>query len=639
MPVWSRPIRIPAGIEITHAEPPVAIAGETSTWRIPFKLSKEVSPGSDLRLQLWGGRNNQGEFTGTQLENANAQGFITAERENGSRLRIQTEMQAGNYVVTLPVGGLKRGEMLTILLGDQTNDGVKVCREHVFNKLFILYVDWGEPKLPQWSDGSVWNIQTQSHIVAVCTMHILGGSIRLIRAYVPATVRPKEEFAVLIRPEDEFGNLSYQRLGPIVVSVNGTALAVRIERVPESTCARAMVRLSSEGVYRLTVQATDSGLEALSNPTVCSAETHRVCWGMIHGHTEMSDGTGTINHYFNQLKNEVMLDFAAPGDHDHLWETSDELWKTTCKAVKRWHTPHEFITFLGYERAKWCRNGDGDRNVYYLEDHRPLYRSDEGEYPFLPDLFKVLEEKKERAIVIPHHTGHGGNFCDWKDHDPAYERLVEIFQFRGSYECSEADGNPVPEKSTDYAPYSDGYVQNALAIGWRVGFTGGGDDHRGHWGTEFRFSWGKTHYKQGLMSVEAGEQTREAIFRAMYNRRVVATTGARMLLTYDLCGKPMGSEWSLKHSPELSCNRKLSVEFHGTAPVERIDIIRNNKVVYSMPGNGRMDISMTWEDLKPIEKTWLPVAKFCNHPFTFYYVRVIQTDGEVAWASPIWIDP
>lgn len=112
MPVWSRPIRIPAGIEITHAEPPVAIAGETSTWRIPFKLSKEVSPGSDLRLQLWGGRNNQGEFTGTQLENANAQGFITAERENGSRLRIQTEMQAGNYVVTLPVGGLKRGEML-----------------------------------------------------------------------------------------------------------------------------------------------------------------------------------------------------------------------------------------------------------------------------------------------------------------------------------------------------------------------------------------------------------------------------------------------------------------------------------------------------------------------------------------------
>ena len=638
MPVWSHPIRIPAGIEITHAEPPFAIAGETSTWRIPFQLSKDVPPGSDLRLQLWGGRNNKGSFTGTQLENADARGLITAEQEDGSRLRIQAEQQAGNYVVALPAVGLKKGQMLTVLLGDQTNDdgGVKVCGERVLNKLFILHVDWGEAKLPQWSGGSVWNSQTQSCIVAVCSMHILGGPIRSIRAYVPATVRPNEEFAVLVRPEDEFGNLSHQRLGPVAVSVNGTALAVRTERVLESTCTRASVRLSSAGVYRLTVRGTDSDLETLSNPTVCWAKAHRVYWGMIHGHTEMSDGTGKIDQYFHQLKNEVGLDFAASADHDHLWETSDEFWEVTCDAVKRWHEMGTFVTFLGYEWAKWRQNGDGDRNVYYLDDDRPLYRSDEGEYPSPPDLFGALARNEERAIVVPHHTGHGGNFCDWKDHDAAYERLVEIFQMRGSYECSEQDGNPVPERKIAVPPYKGGYVRDALVLGWRVGFTAGGDDHDGHWGSEFRFDSG---YKQGLMCVEAHERSREAIFAAMYNRRVVATTGARMLLTYRLNGNPMGSELSLRRIPELASRRRLVIEFHGTAAVDHVDVIRNNTVVHSAFATSDKDLCITWEDRDPMDDIWLPAAKFCDHPFAFYYVRVVQQDGEVAWASPVWIDP
>jgi len=177
MPVWSHPIRIPAGIEITHAEPPFAIAGETSTWRIPFKLIKDVPPGSDLRFQLWGGRNNKGSFTSMQLEKAGTGNWLTAELEDGSHLQVQAETRAGNYVVTLPAGGLKKGQMLTVLLGNQANNsgGAKVCREHVYNKLFILYVNWGGvQKLPQWSGGSTWNNQTQSLIVADCTMHILG---------------------------------------------------------------------------------------------------------------------------------------------------------------------------------------------------------------------------------------------------------------------------------------------------------------------------------------------------------------------------------------------------------------------------------------------------------------------------------
>ena len=77
---------------------------------------------------------------------------------------------------------------------------------------------------------------------------------------------------------------------------------------------------------------------------------------------------------------------------------------------------------------------------------------------------------------------------------------------RGSLECSEQEGNPAPAKGYNGPPIQDGYVCNALALGWRIGFTAGGDDHSGCWGSEAYFG----RYKQGLMSVEAQEKTREA---------------------------------------------------------------------------------------------------------------------------------
>jgi hypothetical protein len=178
-------------------------------------------------------------------------------------------------------------------------------------------------------------------------------------------------------------------------------------------------------------------------------------------------------------------------------------------------------------------------------------------------------------------------------------------------------------------------VREALALGWRVGFTAGGDDHCGKWGTEGLIG----NYKQGLMCVEAHECCREAIFAAMYERRVVATTGARMLLTYRLNGRPMGSEISVTEVPELATFRRLNIEFHGTGEVDRIDVIRNNIVVHSVPGAGERDISVAWDDRDPLDVILLPAAKFCSHPFAYYYVRVVQQDGEVAWASPVWIDP
>jgi len=212
---------------------------------------------------------------------------------------------------------------------------------------------------------------------------------------------------------------------------------------------------------------------------------------------------------------------------------------------------------------------------------------------------------------------------------------VEIFQLRGSYEAPPEEGNHLPEVESSWPPYAGGYVARALEKGWRVGFTAGGDDHMGQWGTEWRFQAGSRSYKQGLMSVEASELTREALFEALYRRRVVATTGARILLTYTLNGQPMGSELQVEEGTE----RTLSIEVHGTASVKYVDVICNNELFKRFSGEGDRDLYLEAQDERPLKKFWLGPAKFCNSHFTFYYVRVIQADGETAWASPTWLEP
>jgi len=619
LPEWERPVRVPESVQVGVADPPCAIALQKGSWRVPLRLDRDVEAGEVLQFIVKHHRNVKGLF---MLDG----GSISARDASGSALAVETTDHDGLFRIEVSQKGLRAGDVVEVQIRN-----AMAPRERQPSKFFILAQERADPK-PGPTEVGGWG-----KIRAACMVHVLGGATHHLRAYAPSQTRPGEAFHILVRPEDEPCNLSCRSVKDLKVSLNGSPLPATARPVEGSTCVRLRVALPTEGIHRLAVEDGSSHLKTTTNPTVCRASTpgNRFYWGTIHGHTEMSDGTGSVERYFRQMRDEAALDFAAPGDHDHLKETSDEMWAATCESVARWNEPGRFVTFLGYEWAKWRRNGDGDRNVYYLEDHRPLYRSDEGHYPAPPDLFRAIAD--EQALVIPHHTGHAGNFCDWKDHDPVHERLVEIFQMRGSYECGADAGNPAPEQS-DRPPFEDGFVSRALALGWRVGFTAGGDDHVGHTGLEFPIPHGSANYKAGMMGVLATERTREAIWDALWNRRVLATTGPRILLDYTLNGRPMGSEIDCVADPYVAERRRLHVTFHGTAPLRRIDIIRNNQVAQSYLGESRQDFEFTWEDGEGLEDVCLPPARFSERPFCFYYVRAVQTDGEVAWASPVWID-
>ena len=70
----------------------------------------------------------------------------------------------------------------------------------------------------------------------------------------------------------------------------------------------------------------------------------------------------------------------------------------------------------------------------------------------------------------------------------------------------------------------------------------------------------------------------------------------------------------------------LKVMVHGTAPVKRIDIIKDFHYVYSSePNKGRVEF--TWTDEDDV-----------NRGPSWYYGRILQEDGELALGSPMWVN-
>jgi hypothetical protein len=75
---------------------------------------------------------------------------------------------------------------------------------------------------------------------------------------------------------------------------------------------------------------------------------------------------------------------------------------------------------------------------------------------------------------------------------------------------------------------------------------------------------------------------------------------------------------------------KLTVDVQGTAPIKKIDVIKSNKYVYqAAPPKGMKELPKKF-DLTYVDSIITPGEYY-------YYVRVEQTDGQLAWSSPIWV--
>jgi hypothetical protein len=177
---------------------------------------------------------------------------------------------------------------------------------------------------------------------------------------------------------------------------------------------------------------------------------------------------------------------------------------------------------------------------------------------------------------------------------------VEIYQgYRRNYE---GPGTPRSPAAGEEARFSAGYVWNAWAKGIKMGVQSSSDHV-------------STHISYAAFYVENVD--RESILAATKTRRSYAATD-NIIVDFRMGGRFMGESFA------ASGAQPIEVYARGTGPIARIEVIKNNKMIYTAPGTGpELRFTHTDRDAAPGE--------------SYYYIRVEQQDGQLAWSSPIWV--
>jgi hypothetical protein len=327
--------------------------------------------------------------------------------------------------------------------------------------------------------------------------------------------------------------------------------------------------------------------------------TWQAYFGNLHTHSDFSRDRRGFNgspiQAFRSVYDVAALDFAGISDHAE-WLLPLDWWEIR-KTTELWNRPGEFVTFPSYE---WTSFEYGHRNVFFPNAEVGSTASLFGSSGATPDdLWAFLADRP--AIAIPHHPSHGFDEpMDWSFRNDHFQRLVEIFQNRGSYEY---DGAPYQRQDLR-PPFVEGHsVRHALGLGHRLGIIAS-PDHGGG---------------LGLAGAWSEELTRESLFEALRSRRTFGTTGVRMQLFLTVAGRPQGSEFESEASAFL-----VSAKVRGTVPGLDLTLVVDGADHRSWHFDGDT-ASVEWVDQRPVAGT------------RYYYLRVRQSDGHLGWSSPIWV--
>lgn len=332
---------------------------------------------------------------------------------------------------------------------------------------------------------------------------------------------------------------------------------------------------------------------------------YRVYFGDLHRHTNISRCSPTIDGCLTDAHRYALdaaeLDFLAITDHTR--DVDPFAWWRTQQAADLFHIPGRYVPIYAYERSNETMNG-GHRNVFLLKRGQDVNRSDawyvgRGLKPMntRPDtsLYPWLKEPERGLALTAAHTPAYDRKSErgtWTYHDPQVEPVAEIYQsFRRSYERPDKG---VPAEAALWHPLNRGY---------RLGFIASSDHLATH--TSYACIW-------------ATAKTREALFEGLQARRTYAATD-RIGLDVRISGALMGEQVKL-------AEKQVTITIHalGTENIEEIEIVRSGKVLATLRP-GKREVEITHVDPEPLNGE------------SYYYVRLQQRDGEMAWGSPIWV--
>lgn len=355
----------------------------------------------------------------------------------------------------------------------------------------------------------------------------------------------------------------------------------------------------SGGAPELVPAQVDAGGRAGDLGHAAAWSGPQVLFGDIQQHSAHSDGVGSADESYLRARYRYGDDFAALTDHESFLgkRIGPGEWSYLQAVTEHHDDPGEFATIVAYEWTGKAYPGPGHKCIYLPGPGLPIISRDE--VPVGRDIVQQIAE--QGAFTGPHHIGWTG--ADVEGHDPVGQPVWEICSCHGCYEHPD---HPLGHRGE----LNDQFAKPLLDRGLRFGFIANSDSHGLLWHHgECRK---RDPFRTGLTAVISASRTREAILDAIRARRCYATSGAKILLDVHVAGFPMGSELDIEGPVEVH------VRALGTTDVERVELVTPQGVAASeTPGS--------------------PSVSFVGEVEASYvYCRVTQTDGEMAWSSPIF---
>ena len=350
-------------------------------------------------------------------------------------------------------------------------------------------------------------------------------------------------------------------------------------------------------------------------------EDYGLYFGQLHAHTNLSDGTGTVEQAFEHAANVENLDFLALTDHSNSFEGQSGLpgagtthlgdenaeevnasWREGREGARAITAQEgDFVGIYGFEMT-WSGGAPGHINTFNSEgfenrNAEPYRKGDN--YEVLEAYYNTLNENPETISQFNHPGDTFGDFMDFALYDPVIDNQMTLIEV--------GNGEGAIGSSGYFPSYS--YYTRALDKGWHVAPTNNQDNHKGNWGDS-----------NTARSVVLSEGLSEdAIYDAMKNYRVYATEDNDLSILYSLNGNAMGS--ILDEQDEINIRAEIS---------DPTDITGETKVEVIVNGGQTL-----------AEKTFTggsATVEFNNLStgYGYYYLRITQADKQIAVTAPVW---
>lgn len=562
-------------------------------------------------------------------------GYTTAAAASGELVTCQVD---GQHVRLTVRAALPAGDTVVLTYGDRHagGPGIRMTFAALRQWFRILHIS---------QDGSGAREVTAES----ASIDLLPAAPAELDVLAPSRVRRGAAFDLVVKAIDAHGNTAAPLAEPAAISpVIGAEFPpdISLDKRTRAACrisATCTEELPPVARVRLVVRQPDLPNAGRSNPVEFLAaddSSDRIFWGDLHAHTSHGHAYGEIADLYHYARDEARLDFVAHVEHYsragewlHPWwrrrypecrtvaDFVERSWEERLTQARRFDEPGRFVPFLGFE---WAHTTGHLNGIFPGLDAPLVYPTSFRDPAMTPAHLKELLAGDE-WFGVPHHTafplGRGtlGGFR-WELFDPEIMPCVEIASKQGNGEYFGAPYAALPMGV-------GGTVREGLARGLRFGFVGATDTNVARPG-----SFTAQEKKQrlpGLTAVFAPTLDREAIYAAIRQRRCYATLGGRPILRFSINGAFMGESVRL---PRTDTVKHVACDIAGSAELARVEVIKNGEPFFQFVTTDTGSHNRTYDYREEFPDT-TP-----SQTGDYYYLRVQQCDGALAWSSPIWID-